>query len=41
MIIYVTTYAYDCNPVHQLATIQRNQAFNFYCADVQVNSKYP
>lgn len=41
MIIYATTYAYDSNPVNQLAAMQRTQSFNFYCADVQANGKYP
>ncbi len=41
MILYATTYAYDCNPTNQLAALQETQAFNFYCADVQAGGKYP
>ncbi len=41
MILYATTYAYDANPINQLATLQQNQDFNFYCADVQVRGEYP
>ncbi|MFS2221966.1 glycoside hydrolase family 1 protein [Pantoea sp. B65] len=41
MIIYATTYGYDCNPLNQLKALQDNQAFNLYCADVQVGGKYP
>ncbi|OSP84438.1 6-phospho-beta-glucosidase [Lacticaseibacillus paracasei] len=41
MIIYATTYAYDSNPINQLAAVKFNQDFNYYCADVQVRGKYP
>ncbi|EAC9982115.1 glycoside hydrolase family 1 protein, partial [Listeria monocytogenes] len=41
MIIYATTYSIDANPVNQVATMIHNQAFNYYCADVQVRGKYP
>ncbi|RYJ18060.1 MULTISPECIES: glycoside hydrolase family 1 protein [Rahnella] len=41
MILFATNYAYDCNPVNQLETLKETQAFNFYCADVQVGGKYP
>ncbi|WP_125704704.1 glycoside hydrolase family 1 protein [Lacticaseibacillus daqingensis] len=41
MIIYATSYAYDANPVNQLANLQHNQDFNFFCADVQVRGAYP
>ncbi|MEM6160951.1 glycoside hydrolase family 1 protein [Erwinia sp. P6884] len=41
MILFATAYAYDCHPVNQLATLKETQAFNFYCADVQVGGKYP
>lgn len=41
MIIYATSYAYDADPVNQLANLKHNQAFNFYCADVQVRGHYP
>ncbi|UQS84249.1 glycoside hydrolase family 1 protein [Bombilactobacillus thymidiniphilus] len=41
MILYATTYSYDANPVNQLATLQTNQANNFFCGDVQVRGHYP
>ncbi len=41
MILFATHYAYDCNPINQLATLKETQAFNFYCADVQAGGKYP
>lgn len=41
MIIYATSYGIDSNPVNQLATFHSQQAFNFFCADVQVRGKYP
>ncbi|AXF78780.1 glycoside hydrolase family 1 protein [Erwinia tracheiphila] len=41
MILYATTYAFDCNPVNQLAALRDNQAFNYYCTDVQAGGKYP
>lgn len=41
MIIYATTYSYDSNPVNQVATMLQNQAFNYFCADVQVRGEYP
>lgn len=41
MIIYATNYAYDANPVNQLAALKFNQGFNYYCADVQVRGEYP
>ncbi|GHU36762.1 glycosyl hydrolase [Bacilli bacterium] len=41
MIIYATTYSFDANPINQLATLQYNQAFNYFCADVQVRGEYP
>ncbi|WP_455812806.1 glycoside hydrolase family 1 protein [Pseudomonas graminis] len=41
MILFATNYAYDCNPLNQLASLQETQAFNFYCADVQAGGKYP
>ncbi|KMO47064.1 glycoside hydrolase family 1 protein [Lacticaseibacillus rhamnosus] len=41
MLLYATTYSYDANPVNQLATLQQNQAFNFFCGDVQVRGEYP
>ncbi len=41
MILFATSYAWDCDPRNQLATLQQNQAFNYYCADVQAGGKYP
>ncbi|MBP5845191.1 glycoside hydrolase family 1 protein, partial [Lactiplantibacillus plantarum] len=41
MILYATSYAYDSNPVNQLANLHHNQDFNFFCADVQVRGAYP
>lgn len=41
MIIYATTYSLDANPVNQAATMEQNQIFNYYCADVQVRGEYP
>ncbi|MDF7682343.1 6-phospho-beta-glucosidase [Lactobacillus sp. ESL0679] len=41
MILYATTYSYDCDPKNQLAALQENQANNFFCADVQVRGHYP
>ncbi|MDD9149996.1 6-phospho-beta-glucosidase [Sporolactobacillus sp. CQH2019] len=41
MILYATAYSIDANPVNQLATLQSQQAFNFFCADVQVRGQYP
>lgn len=41
MILYATSYAYDANPVNQMANLKQMQDFNFFCADVQVRGKYP
>lgn len=41
MIIYMTAYSMDSNPVNQLATQQYIQMFNYYCTDVQVRGEYP
>lgn len=41
MILYATTYAYDCDPVNQLQALQDQQQFNLYCADVQAGGHYP
>lgn len=41
MIIYATTYSIDANPINQMATLEQNQEFNFYCTDVQVRGQYP
>jgi 6-phospho-beta-glucosidase len=41
MVLYSQMYSYDANPVNQLATQMKNEAFNYYCTDVQVRGKYP
>lgn len=41
MILYATSYGFDCNPVNQLAALKERQSSDFYCADVQVGGKYP
>ncbi|MCB5954355.1 glycoside hydrolase family 1 protein [Enterococcus sp. CWB-B31] len=41
MIIYATTYSLDANPINQMATLEQNQEFNFFCTDVQVRGEYP
>ncbi|MDH6364992.1 6-phospho-beta-glucosidase [Enterococcus sp. PF1-24] len=41
MIIYATSYSMDANPVNQMAVLEENQEFNFFCADVQVRGAYP
>ena len=41
MILYATTYSLDANPINQAATMEQNQIFNYYCADVQVRGTYP
>lgn len=41
MILYATSYAYNADPRNQLANLQNNQDFNYFCGDVQVRGKYP
>jgi 6-phospho-beta-glucosidase len=41
MILYATSYAFDANPINQLANLKQNQDLNFFCADVQVRGHYP
>lgn len=41
MSIYATTYSLDSNPINQLAVMEQNQLFNYFCNDVQVRGKYP
>ena len=36
MSIYSTTYAFDANPINQIAAQQSIQEFNYFCNDVQV-----
>lgn len=41
MVIYVTSYAVDANPINQVANHEFNQLMNYYCTDVQVRGEYP
>ncbi len=41
MIIYGTSYSYDCNPANQWANLEESRMFNNFCADVQVRGEYP
>jgi len=41
MILYATSYAYNSDPRNQLANLQNNQDFNYFCGDVQVRGQYP
>ncbi|WP_081168597.1 glycoside hydrolase family 1 protein [Lactococcus garvieae] len=41
MSIYSTTYAFDANPINQMAAQQSIQEFNYFCNDVQVRGEYP
>lgn len=41
VIIYATTCTIDANPINQIATIKQNQAFNYFCSDVQIRGSYP
>ncbi|GFH41606.1 glycosyl hydrolase [Lactococcus hodotermopsidis] len=41
MVIYATTYSFDANPINQAHTMEHIQAFNYFCADVQVRGEYP
>ncbi|WP_270745245.1 glycoside hydrolase family 1 protein [Lactococcus petauri] len=41
MSIYSTTYAFDANPINQIATQQSIQEMNYFCNDVQVRGEYP
>ena len=41
MSIYSTTYAFDANPINQIAAQQSIQEFNYFCNDVQVRGEYP
>ncbi len=35
------SYPYNCDPVNQIASQQRNRENNYYCTDVQVKGHYP
>lgn len=41
MIIYGTSYSYDCNPENQWVNLEESRIFNNFCADVQVRGEYP
>lgn len=41
MILYATSYAFDSNPVNQMANLKQMQDFDFFCADVQAKGEYP
>lgn len=41
MLLYATSYAYNSDPKNQLANLQNNQDFNYFCGDVQVRGQYP
>ena len=41
MQIYGTSYAMDAHPENQLANMERNQEFNFFCSEVQAGGQYP
>jgi 6-phospho-beta-glucosidase len=41
MILYGPVYPFDCNPENVMYALQRNQLYNYFCADVQVRGEYP
>jgi 6-phospho-beta-glucosidase len=41
MIVYLPTYAYDCNPENVMFALQESRFFNNFCGDVQVRGEYP
>ncbi|GKQ42364.1 glycosyl hydrolase [Companilactobacillus sp. RD055328] len=41
MILYATSYGYNSDPVNQMANLESEQEFNFFCGDVQVRGAYP
>ncbi len=41
MLLYMTAYAKDANPVNQIALQNFVQEFNYYAADVHVRGEYP
>lgn len=41
MSLALPSYAYDCNPVNELATILNNRMFLEFCNDVQLRGYYP
>lgn len=41
MVIYATSYAFDSNPVNQVALQEYTQEMNYFCTDVQVRGYYP
>ncbi|BAM46677.1 glycoside hydrolase family 1 protein [Amphibacillus xylanus] len=41
MIIYTPVYPYDCHPNNVLDALEKEQLFNYFCADVHVRGEYP
>ncbi len=41
MLIGQATYAFDCNPINQLANITEKRMFKFFCTDVMIRGYYP
>ncbi len=41
MLIYLPTYAYDCNPENVMFALQEGRFFNNFCGDVHVRGEYP
>lgn len=41
MNIYITSYAYDSNPINQNANQHFIEQINYFCSDVQVRGEYP
>jgi len=41
MLLYATSYAYNSDPKNQIANLQNNQDFNYFCGDVQIRGQYP
>ena len=41
MLLYATSYAYNSDPRNQLANLQNEQEFNYFCGDVQIRGEYP
>ncbi len=41
MTIYATGYGFDCNPLNQVANMEKNQEVNGFCCEVQAGGAYP
>lgn len=41
MLLFATSYAYNSDPRNQIANLQNNQNFNYFCGDVQIRGQYP